>query len=129
VFLLSRIREQFDIAGDNPEAVARGLQRTGWLITSAALLLAVVVGAFATSKIIFIQELGVGVALAVLMDATLVRGLLMPAMMSLLGAWNWWAPRPLRALWQHAGLREAEEARFIAVDESLTEEVAERGRV
>jgi putative drug exporter of the RND superfamily len=66
----------------------------------------------------------------VLMDATLVRGLLMPAMMSLLGAWNWLAPRPLRALWQHAGLKEAEEAPFIAIGESLKEEeVAEGGRV
>ena len=130
VFLLSRIREQFDSTGNNREAVARGLQRTGWLITSAALLLALVVGAFATSKIIFIQELGVGVALAVLMDATLVRGLLVPAMMSLLGAWNWWAPRPLRALWQHARLKEAEEAPFTAIGESLKEEeVAEGGRV
>jgi len=130
VFLLSRIREQFDITGDNREAVALGLQRTGWLITSAALLLAIVVGAFATSKVIFIQELGVGVALAIVMDATLVRGLLMPAMMSLLGAWNWWAPRPLRAVWQRIGLKEAGEARPIAVDERLKEEeVIGRGRV
>ena len=130
VFLLSRIREQFDITGDNRESVARGLQRTGWLITSAALLLAVVVGAFATSKIIFIQELGVGVALAILMDATLVRGLLMPAMMSLLGSRNWWAPRPLRAVWQRIGLKEAGEARPTAVDERLKEEeVVGRGRV
>ena len=130
VFLLSRIREQFDITGDNREAVALGLQRTGWLITSAALLLAIVVGAFATSKVIFIQELGVGVALAIVMDATLVRGLLMPAMMSLLGTWNWWAPRPLRAVWQRIGLKEAGEARPIAVDDSLKEEeVVGRGRV
>jgi trehalose monomycolate/heme transporter len=135
VFLLSRIREQFDKTGENREAVALGLQRTGWLITSAALLLAVVVGAFATSKIIFIQELGIGVALAVLVDATLVRGLLLPAMMSLLGAWNWWAPRPLRAVWQRIGLKEAGEARLIAGDENLNdetlkeEEVAGRTRV
>ena len=130
VFLLSRIREQFDITGDNREAVALGLQHTGWLITSAALLLAVVAGAFITSKIIFIQELGMGVALAIVMDATLVRGLLMPAMMSLLGAWNWWAPRPLRAVWQRIGLKEAGVALPIAVDESLKEEeVVGRGRV
>jgi uncharacterized membrane protein YdfJ with MMPL/SSD domain len=95
----------------------------------------VVVGAFATSKIIFIQELGLGVALAVLVDATLVRGLLLPAMMSLLGSRNWWAPRPLRAMWQRIGLKEAGEARLIAVDESLNdetlieEEVAVRTRV
>lgn len=108
VFLLSRIREQYDLLRDNREAVAFGLQRTGWLITSAALLLAVVIGAFASSKIIFIQELGVGVALVILMDATLIRSLLVPAVISLLGNANWWAPRPLRALWQVIGLRERE---------------------
>lgn len=108
VFLMSRIREQYDLLHDNREAVAIGLQRTGWLITSAALVLAVVIGAFASSKIIFIQELGVGVALVILMDATLIRSLLVPAMMSLLGHTNWWAPRPLKALWQHIGLRESE---------------------
>jgi trehalose monomycolate/heme transporter len=109
VFLLSRIKEQFDLTGDNRAAVALGLQRIGGLITSAALLLAVVVGAFVTAKIIFIQEIGLGVALAVVMDATVVRGLLVPAMMRLLGRWNWWAPSPLRA-WQHRiGLSEAPE--------------------
>ncbi len=106
VFLLSRIKEQFDKTGNNREAVAIGLQRTGWLITSAALLLAVVVAAFATSRIMVIQEIGVGIALAVIMDATLVRALLVPAMMAMLGKWNWWAPRPLQALWQRIGLRE-----------------------
>lgn len=106
VFLLSRIKEHFDKTGDNREAVAVGLQRTGWLITSAALLLAVVVAAFATSRIMVIQEIGVGIALAVIMDATLVRALLVPAMMAMLGKWNWWAPRPLQVLWQRIGLRE-----------------------
>jgi RND superfamily putative drug exporter len=106
VFLLSRIKEQFDATGDNRAAVASGLQRTGWLISSAALLLAVVLAAFSTSKIVFIQQIGVGLAIAVLMDATLVRGLLVPATMRLLGRWNWWAPRPLRALWRRVGLRE-----------------------
>jgi uncharacterized membrane protein YdfJ with MMPL/SSD domain len=108
VFLLSRIREQYDLLHNNREAVAIGLQRTGWLITSAALVLAVVIGAFASSKIIFIQELGVGVALVILVDATLIRSLLVPAMMSLLGPANWWAPRPLKALWQRIGLHESE---------------------
>ncbi|GHO59740.1 MMPL family transporter [Ktedonobacter robiniae] len=107
VFLLSRIKEQFDRSGDNRESVATGLQRTGWLITSAALLLAIVVAAFASSRILVIQEIGVGISLAILMDATLVRGLLVPAMMNLLGAWNWWAPRPLQVLWQRFGLRES----------------------
>ena len=109
VFLLSRIKEQFDATGENRAAVALGLQRTGGLITSAALLLAVVVGAFVTSRIIFIQEIGLGVALAVLMDATVVRGLLVPALMRLLGRWNWWAPRPLRALQKRVRLSEEAE--------------------
>ncbi len=106
VFLLGRIKELFDQTGDNRRAVALGLQRTGQLITSAALLQALVVGAFGTSKILQVQELGLGVALAIVMDATLVRMLLVPAMMNLLGKWNWWAPRPLRVLWQRIGLRE-----------------------
>src|SRR5579859_4972470 len=106
VFLLSRIKERFDELGDNRAAVSSGLQRTGWLITSAAMLLAVVVGAFATSKIIFIQEIGVGLGIAVIIDATLVRMLLVPATMRLLGKWNWWAPAPLQALWRRVGLSE-----------------------
>jgi uncharacterized membrane protein YdfJ with MMPL/SSD domain len=107
VFLLSRIKEQFDATGDNRAAVATGLQRTGWLISSAALLLAVVLAAFSTSRIIFIQQIGVGLAIAVVMDATLVRGLLVPATMRLLGRWNWWAPAPLRAIWRRFGLSKA----------------------
>jgi RND superfamily putative drug exporter len=106
VFLLGRIKELFDQTGDNRKAVALGLQRTGQLITSAALLQALVVGAFGTSKILQVQQLGLGVALAIVMDATLVRMLLVPSMMNLLGKWNWWAPRPLRVLWQRIGLRE-----------------------
>ncbi len=109
VFLLSRIKEQFDKSGDNRASVASGLQRTGWLITSAALLFAVVLAAFSTSEIIFIKEIGVGLAIAVIMDATLVRALLVPATMRLLGRWNWWAPRPLRAIWQRIGFSETEE--------------------
>ncbi len=109
VFLLSRIKEQFDKSGDNRAAVASGLQRTGWLITSAALLFAVVLAAFSTSEIIFIKEIGVGLAIAVIVDATLVRALLVPATMRLLGRWNWWAPRPLQAIWQRVGFSEAEQ--------------------
>ncbi len=107
VFLLSRIKEQFDATGDNRASVASGLQRTGWLISSAALLFAVVLAAFSTSEIVFIKQIGAGLAIAVIMDATLVRGLLVPATMRLLGRWNWWAPKPLRALWQRVGLSEA----------------------
>lgn len=110
VFLLSRIKELFDKTGDNRQAVALGLQRTGQLITSAALLQALVVGAFATSQILQVKQLGLGVALAIVMDATLVRVLLVPAMMNLLGKWNWWAPKPLQAFASRVGLREAMEA-------------------
>ncbi len=106
VFLLSRIKERYDATGDNQVAVASGLQRTGGLITSAALLLAVVLGAFATSSVVFIKMLGVGLTIAILMDATLVRSLLVPATMRLLGNANWWAPRPLRGLWRRIGFSE-----------------------
>ncbi len=107
VFLLSRIKERFDELGDNRAAISSGLQRTGWLITSAAMLLAVVLGAFGSSQIIFIQEIGIGLAIAVIIDATLVRMLLVPATMRLLGKWNWWAPAPLQALWRRVGLSES----------------------
>jgi RND superfamily putative drug exporter len=130
VFLLSRIKEQFDKHSDNRRAVAEGLQRTGWLVTSAALLLAIVVGAFISSHIIVVQEIGLGVALAILMDATLVRGLLVPAMMNLLGNLNWWAPKPLQRLWLQIGLREASEeavavpAGFALLSEDAREEAS-----
>jgi trehalose monomycolate/heme transporter len=107
VFLLSRIKERFDATGDNRAAVSSGLQRTGWLITSAAMLLAIVLGAFGGSKIVFIQEVGIGLAIAVIVDATLVRMLLVPATMRLLGKWNWWAPAPLKAIWRRVGLSES----------------------
>ena len=106
VFLLSRIREQWDLTGDNALAVETGLRRTGGLITSAAVLFMVVVGAFATSGVVFIQMIGVGLVLAVAIDATLVRGLLVPAAMQLLGGANWWAPRPLQRVYDRFGLRE-----------------------
>jgi RND superfamily putative drug exporter len=128
VFLLSRIKERFDATGNNRAAIASGLQRTGWLITSAAVLLAVVLGAFGSSKIIFIQEIGIGLAVAVIMDATLVRMLLVPATMRLLGQWNWWAPTPLRAVWRLVGLSESAEdtaPRIVVVDDAL-EELAKR---
>jgi RND superfamily putative drug exporter len=108
VFLLSRIREHWDLRHDNTEAVAAGLQRTGGIITSAALLLAVVIGAFATSGITFIKLIGVGMIVAILVDATIVRALLVPATMRLLGGANWWAPGPLRRWWDRHGFRETE---------------------
>jgi trehalose monomycolate/heme transporter len=108
VFLLSRVREQWDRTGDNAEAVATGVQRTGGIITSAALLLAVVIGAFATSGITFIKMIGVGMLVALLVDATIVRALLVPATMKLLGRANWWAPGPMRRWWERHGVRETE---------------------
>jgi RND superfamily putative drug exporter len=106
VFLLSRVREQWDRTHDNTAAVAAGLQRTGRIITSAALLLIVVIGAFATSGITFIKMIGVGMIVAILVDATVVRALLVPATMRLLGSANWWAPAPLRRAWARFGFRE-----------------------
>jgi uncharacterized membrane protein YdfJ with MMPL/SSD domain len=107
VFLLSRIRERYDVTGNNTEAVASGLQRTGGIITSAALLLLIVIGAFSASGISFIKLLGVGMIVALIVDASIVRVMLVPAMMRLLGRANWWAPRPLRRLYGRFGIREA----------------------
>jgi RND superfamily putative drug exporter len=109
VFLLSRIKEEHDRTGDNLSSVAMGLERTGRIVTAAAAVLAVVFIAFATSGITFIKMFGVGMALAVVMDATLIRAALVPAFMRLAGAANWWAPRPLRRLHERLGLREAPE--------------------
>jgi trehalose monomycolate/heme transporter len=106
VFLLSRIRERYDQTGDNTVAVAAGLQRTGGLITSLALLLIIVVGAFSASGITFIKLMGVGMIVALLVDASVVRILLVPATMRLLGRANWWAPRPLRRLYARYGIKE-----------------------
>jgi uncharacterized membrane protein YdfJ with MMPL/SSD domain len=106
VFLLARIKEARDAGLPNDEAVAIGLERTGRIVTAAALLFSVAVGAFATSELIFIKELGIGTALAVLIDATIIRALLVPSLMKLLGDWNWWAPRPLARLHARFGLRE-----------------------
>ncbi|HUR14056.1 MAG TPA: MMPL family transporter [Mycobacteriales bacterium] len=108
VFLLSRIKEEWDATGDNTRAVAVGLERTGSLVTAAAGLLAMVFLAFVSSDIAFIKLLGLGTALAVLVDATLIRGALVPAFMRLMGDRNWWAPRPLRAVHRRFGLSEAE---------------------
>ncbi|MHB8273980.1 MAG: MMPL family transporter [Dermatophilaceae bacterium] len=110
VFLLSRIREEWDRTGDNTTAVANGLQRSGRIITSAALLLAVVIGGFATSGIVLMKMIGVGMLVAVLIDATVVRALLVPATMRLLGTVNWWAPGPLRRWWERHGIRESQGA-------------------
>ncbi|MGH3679685.1 MAG: MMPL family transporter [Natronosporangium sp.] len=92
VFLLSRVREEWDRTGENTAAVAAGMQRTGRIITAAALLLVVVFAGFATGDMAFLKMLGVGMIVAIVLDATLVRALLVPATMRLLGRWNWWAP-------------------------------------
>jgi RND superfamily putative drug exporter len=110
VFLMSRIREQYDLTGDNTTAVATGLQRTGRIITSAALLLCVVIAAFSLSGITFIKMIGVAMLIAVVIDATVVRTLLVPATMRLLGRVNWWAPGPLRRFYARYGIRESDAA-------------------
>jgi RND superfamily putative drug exporter len=96
VFLLSRIKEEWERTGDNTASVAIGLERSGKIITSAALLVVVVGLAFVSAEIILVKALGLGVAIAVFLDATLVRALLVPATMRLLGEWNWWAPSFVR---------------------------------
>ena len=110
VFLLSRIKEARGHGASDSEAVAIGLERTGRIVTAAALLFAIAIGAFATSQIIFIKENGIGTALAVLIDASIIRALLVPSLMALLGKWNWWAPGPLRRLHERIGLSESDAA-------------------
>jgi len=92
VFLLTRVQEEYLRTGDNEESVATGLEVTGRIITSAALVMIVVFGAFSFARLVVIQEIGLGLAVAVLVDATLIRALLVPATMRLLGRWNWWLP-------------------------------------
>ena len=106
VFLLSRIKEARDSGAVDSEAVALGLERTGRIVTAAALLFAIAIGAFATSEIVFIKQNGVGTALAVLIDATIIRAFLVPSLMALLGHWNWWSPRWLRRVYWRFGLSE-----------------------
>ena len=103
VFLLSRIKEARDAGYGDSAAVALGLERTGRIVTAAALLFCIAFGAFVTSEIIVLKVLGLGTALAVLLDATVIRALLLPSLMQLLGRWSWWAPAPLRRL--HARIR------------------------
>jgi RND superfamily putative drug exporter len=92
VLMLSRIHEEWERTGDNTLAVARGLERTGRLITGAAAIMVVVFGAFGLSSVIILKQIGFGLALAILIDATIVRALVVPAAMRLMGKWNWWSP-------------------------------------
>ena len=104
LFLLSRIKEQHDAGFNTVNSVALGLQRSGRIITAAALILAVTFGAFASSGVSIMKMLGLGIAVAILLDATLIRGFLVPAIMRLLGGANWWAPKWLKRLYKKAGL-------------------------
>jgi RND superfamily putative drug exporter len=106
VMLLSRIKEEHDSGADSVRSVAVGLERTGRIVTAAAVLIAVVMIAFATSRVSFIKLFGVGLTLAVLTDAFLIRGTLVPAFMRLAGDWNWWAPGPLRRFHDRWGISE-----------------------
>jgi putative drug exporter of the RND superfamily len=110
VFLLSRIKEEHDRTGDNVSSVALGLERTGSIVTAAAALLAITFFAFGTSDVSFIKMFGIGLGIAVLMDATIVRAFLVPAFMRLAGNANWWAPRPLRRFHDRFGLNEGDGA-------------------
>jgi uncharacterized membrane protein YdfJ with MMPL/SSD domain len=111
VFLLTRIKEAHDRGLSNREAVAVGLQRTGRVVTAGAVMVAVALGAFATSHVVFIKELGLGTAAAVLIDAFVIRALLVPALMALLKDWNWWSPAPLRRLHEWLNIGEEPRAR------------------
>ena len=106
VFLLSRIKEEHDHGADNVNAVARGLEKTGRIVTAAALLISVVFLAFATSEVSFIKLFGIGLTLAVLLDAFVIRGTLVPAFMRLAGEANWWSPRWMRGIYERFGISE-----------------------
>jgi len=107
VLVMARIKEQHDLGASNEEAVAVGIGRTGRVITAAALMIAVVFLAFGVSSVFFMKEIALGMAIGVLLDATVVRALLVPSLMRLLGEWNWWAPAPLRRVYLRLGLSEA----------------------
>jgi uncharacterized membrane protein YdfJ with MMPL/SSD domain len=110
VFVIARIKEAHDDGLGNREAIALGIERTGRIVTAAALLFCVAIGALTTSDLFFTKQLGLGAALAVAVDATIVRALHVPSLMALMGKWNWWAPAPLRRLHQRIGLSERNSA-------------------
>jgi RND superfamily putative drug exporter len=107
VLVMARIKERHDAGDSNEEAVATGIARTGRVITAAAVAIALVFLAFAVSSVFFVKQIAIGMAFGVLVDATVVRALLVPALMRLLGSWNWWAPAPLRRLQLRFGFSEA----------------------
>ncbi len=108
VLVMARIKERRDLGDSNEEAVAVGIGRTGRVITAAALAIAVVFLAFAVSSVFFVKQIAIGMAVGVMIDATIVRALLVPSLMRLFGEWNWWAPRPLRRLQERFGFAEGE---------------------
>jgi uncharacterized membrane protein YdfJ with MMPL/SSD domain len=114
VLVMARIKEQHDLGASNEEAVAHGIGRTGRVITAAAICISVVFLAFAVSPVFFMKQIAVGMAVGVLLDATIVRALLVPSLMRLFGSWNWWAPAPLRRFQRRFGLRESEAAETTA---------------
>jgi len=107
VLVMARIKEYHDNGDSNEEAVASGIGRTGRVITAAALAIAVVFLAFGVSSVFFVKQIAIGMAVGVMIDATIVRALLVPSLMRLFGAWNWWAPAPLRRLQVRFGFSEA----------------------
>jgi len=107
VLVMSRIKEQYDLGAGNEEAVAIGIGRTGRVITAAALAIAIVFLAFGVSTVFFVKQIAIGMAFGVMIDATIVRALLVPSLMRLLGEWNWWAPKPLRRIYLRLGISEA----------------------
>jgi uncharacterized membrane protein YdfJ with MMPL/SSD domain len=104
---MARIKEQHDQGASNEQAVATGIGRTGRVISAAAVMIAVVLGAFAVSPVFFMKQIAVGQAVGVLIDATIVRALLVPALMRLFGEWNWWAPARLKRIQRRYGFQEA----------------------
>ena len=107
VLVIARIKEHHDAGASNEEAVAAGIGRTGRVITAAAVMISVVFLALAVSPVFFMKQIGVGMAVGVLIDATIVRALLVPALMRLFGSWNWWAPGPLRRFQERYGYSES----------------------
>jgi RND superfamily putative drug exporter len=107
VLVMARIKEQHDLGKSNEEAVAIGIARTGRVITAAAIMIAVVFLAFGVSSVFFMKQIALGMAVGVMLDATIVRALLVPSLMRLLGEWNWWAPKPLRRIYLRLGISEA----------------------
>lgn len=116
VFLLSRVKEICDATGDSIQAVATGVQRSGPIITNAALLIGIVLSAFAMGEVVFMKQIGLGLLMAVVVDATIVRMLLVPSTMRLLGRLNWWAPKPLMRVYERFNLSELEQAKHLRDD-------------